>query len=168
MKFITVFLLIVFAHSQVIPTTTGTCQVYSADGVRCLICISSLQLDTQGNCKLYPLISNCNIYNATSPTNQCASCASGYLLSNGGCFQLVANCLSTTNVNYCSQCAPGYVLVSYSNCFSTQIASCSLGSLPRTVNGTSYCQVFTIYNCLTLSAAGNSCANCSSGNYIII
>jgi len=168
MKFITVLALLVFVNSQIIPTTTGTCLVYATDGVHCLVCISSLQLDTQGNCKLYPLISNCNIYNATSSTTQCSSCASGYLNGNGACLKMVANCISATNVNYCDHCAPGYVLVSYSNCFSTQVANCSAGSLPRTVNGVSYCQVYTIYNCITLSTAGNSCLSCSPGNSFLI
>ena len=52
---------------------------------------------------------------------------------------MLPNCASTTNVNTCDQCMPGFALVRFSSCLSTNIANCPVGSLPRTVNGISYC-----------------------------
>lgn len=76
---------------------------------------------------------------------------------------MISNCASTSNVNTCEQCAPGYTLVRYSSCYSTNTTNCPLGTLPRTVNGVSFCQVFNLLNCQTNAPDGLSCTTCSKG-----
>jgi hypothetical protein len=94
---------------------------------------------------------------------QCSNCTLGYLLNGGICLQMIPNCASTSNINTCDSCMNGYALIRYSNCYSTNVASCLPGTLPRTVSGVSFCQPYNVYSCDTRSTDGASCANCSKG-----
>jgi len=162
-KLIVIAFVLALVATQLTTASSG-CLLYETGTLKCQICSNNLQLDDLGNCKLYTPIEGCNVYSAAVNGAQCSTCAPGYLLSGGICLQVIANCVATTNVNSCDQCAVGYVLVGYSNCFSTNITNCSSGSLPRTVNGVSFCQKFIILSCTTLSLDGGSCTNCSQGN----
>jgi hypothetical protein len=76
---------------------------------------------------------------------------------------MIANCAATANVNTCDQCNTGYTLVRYSSCFNTNVSACLPGTLPRTVNGLSFCQQYNVLNCQTSSLDGSSCATCAQG-----
>lgn len=105
--------------------------------LKCLACDPAYQLDNQGNCALYTPIEGCQVYD--SNTGKCFTCASSYLPNNGRCLAMLPNCQSTTNVNTCDKCNTGFALIRYSSCLSTDTQQCAKGSLPRTVNGVSYC-----------------------------
>lgn len=131
--------------------------------LQCQVCSSALQLDDLGNCKLYTPIQGCLVYNSTNNGATCNNCTQGYLLSFGICLQMIPNCVATVDVNTCDQCASGFALIRHSNCFSTNVTNCAPGTLPRTVNGVSFCQQFDVLSCANLSTDGLSCATCSPG-----
>lgn len=158
---LTICLLLHLALSQ-----TSDCLSTQPGSLKCLVCSSNLQLDDQGNCKLYTPIEGCNVYNSAT-NGGCFTCAPSYLLSSGICLAMIQNCASTTNINTCDQCSTGFTLIRYSNCFSTDTANCPLGSLPRTVNGVTYCQQFFIINCNQASLNRAFCQNCSQGYTLI-
>lgn len=126
-----IFLLVTLASSQ-----SQGCVVPVPGSLRCSVCDLSLQLDNEGYCKLYTPIEGCDIYNSSGG---CATCVSGFLLSSGICLTMLPHCLETTSVDTCDSCASGYSLIRYSNCFSTNVDNCPLGSLPRSPDGKSYC-----------------------------
>jgi len=130
--------------------------------LKCQVCSPTLQLDDQGNCKIYTPIEGCNVYNSAS-TGGCFTCAQTYLLSSGICLAMIPNCLATTNINTCDQCMSDYTLIRYSNCYSTNVSNCGLGSLPRNLNGVNYCQQFSIINCNQPSLNSLYCINCGQG-----
>lgn len=76
---------------------------------------------------------------------------------------MIPNCESTTDINTCTSCKSGYVLIRYSNCFSQNISNCPMGSLPRNVNGVSFCQQFDVLNCNNTSPDGLYCIQCNQG-----
>lgn len=80
---------------------------------------------------------------------------------------MLPNCIQAVTVSTCDQCAQNYTLVRFSNCYSTDVSNCSLGSLPRTVNGVSYCQVFSNLNCDFPSNDNSFCNTCNRGYTLI-
>ncbi|ELP92440.1 protein serine/threonine kinase, putative [Entamoeba invadens IP1] len=44
----------------------------------------------------------------------CASCQTGYFLSNGRCSKCLENCTKCTSMTYCSECSDNYVNIDYS------------------------------------------------------
>ena len=70
---------------------------------------------------------------------------------------MIENCKTTDAPNTCDECEAGYVLERYSNCYSTDVENCPLGTLPRTTNGSSFCQRYNLINCVRLSTDGRSC-----------
>ena len=146
-----------------IHAQTPGCLLAVPGTLQCQVCSPGLQLDDQGNCRLYTPIEGCIVYNSSSTASSCVGCQSGFLLSGGICLQMIANCLNTSNVDTCDKCSPNFVLVRYSNCFSTNVTACPLGSLPRAVNSVSFCQRFNLLNCQTNSPDGTSCSVCNRG-----
>ena len=137
MKFFVALAILLLLHLS--TSQNNFCAQQDPATLRCLSCNTGFELDNLGNCGLYTPIQGCRVFNS-DPTLGCFSCFSQYLLTNGRCLQKLTNCASTTNVNTCDQCNTGYALIRYSSCLSTDIANCSKGSLPRTVNGVSYCE----------------------------
>lgn len=140
MKVLIVLAILTIIHAQNSTQYTG-CLLPVPGTLQCQICSSNLQLDDKGNCGLYTPIEGCSIYNSSTNGAQCSNCSAGYLLSQGICLNMIDNCAVTSNINTCDQCSAGYVLVLYSNCFSSNVANCPLGSVPRTVNGVPFCQI---------------------------
>ena len=135
-KFVVLALLLLL---NLVSSQSNLCIVQDPATLKCTQCDPAFQLDDQGNCKLYTPIEGCQVYNS-APSGGCFSCAPTYLLNNAVCLAMLTNCQSTTNVNTCDQCIPGYQLIRFSACLSTAINNCQPGSLPRTVNGVSYCE----------------------------
>lgn len=135
---------------------------------KCEICSPNLQLDNQGNCKLYTPIEGCLIYNAsTDGSSVCSTCSQGYLQSGSICLQLIQNCASASNVNTCDKCKDGYSLIRFSNCYFSDTNNCPSGTLPRSVNGSSFCQQYPVLNCETSTAERSSCSVCKTGYTLI-
>lgn len=164
MKAIVILTICLLLHT-VISQSSG-CISTQPGTLRCLACSINLQLDDQGSCRLYTPIEGCRVYNSNT-TGGCLSCDSKYILSSGICLLMIANCASTTNINTCDQCLPGFALIRFSNCYSTNVSNCPLGSLPRTLNGVSYCQQFLIINCNQPALNSLSCITCSRGFTLI-
>ena len=130
--------------------------------LKCLACDPAYQLDNQGNCALYTPIEGCQVYDS-APNGKCFLCSSSYILTNGRCLAMLPNCASTNNVNTCDQCNTGFALIRYSSCLSTDIGNCAKGSLPRTVNGVSFCEEYSEINCVIPSLDGKTCQVCRQG-----
>ena len=153
---IAIVLLLAVAYAQ-----QNNCLVQNPGTLKCEQCNNNLQLDNLGQCRLYTPIEGCRVYDSNN--KGCVSCIQSFLLVNGVCLTMIQNCQTTTNVVSCDQCSSGFVLIRYSKCLSTDIANCSSGSLPRSVQGVSYCEQYSPINCLIPALGNKYCSTCLQG-----
>lgn len=86
-------------------------------GGRCTVCSVGYAFNYNNRCEPLACNSPCSTcLNATSLSNQCLICVSGYYLDNYQCKKCLDGCSTCNYVDYCDKCAPGYYLAADFSC----------------------------------------------------